>query len=210
VWTHPPLVPTRHRCSGPPSCLHVRVTRARRFTDGHRVEAKDINASVGATVKAGDAGVYTVDVDALAGPNFEFTGLVNYQKFLVGGSAKVNTTFLAENPSAAGAASLADVGALVGYKTSDFTVAAQSKGFFSGVGLSLFHKASDTVTAGASVAFPVSGDKPFVRLALLACVAPRCGTGVYSWVCVFVCGRGGGRAWWTSFVVLACLRWDVL
>ncbi len=50
-----------------------------RFTDGSRVDSKDINAAFGATFKTGDLGTYTVDADVLAGPNFDITGLVNYK-----------------------------------------------------------------------------------------------------------------------------------
>ena len=50
-----------------------------RFTDGSRAEAKDINASFGATYKGDAAGTYTLDADLLAGPNFDLSGLVKYK-----------------------------------------------------------------------------------------------------------------------------------
>jgi len=129
-----------------------------KFTDGTRADAKDIKASFGAVVNGGDAGTYTVDADVLDGPSFDFTGLVNYRNFLIGGSAKVNTTFLAEPKADAQAVALADVGVLAGYKAKDFTFAAQTKKNFDAADVTLYHAVSDKATAGALVTVPIHGN----------------------------------------------------
>jgi len=128
-----------------------------KFTDGTRADAKDIKAAVGATVKAGDLGVYTVDAEVLDGPAFDFTGLVSYKSFLVGGTAKVNTTFLGEQKADGSAIALGNLGVLAGYRGADFTLAAQTKKNFEAVDLSVVHAASDKLTSAALVTFPLAG-----------------------------------------------------
>lgn len=129
-----------------------------KFTDGSRVDSKDINAAFGATFKTGDLGTYTVDADVLAGPNFDITGLVNYKNFLIGGSTKVTTSLLTDAGAAAGGVGVADFGALVGYQGADFTAAVQSKKL-DAFNVSVLHKASDKLTVATLAG--VSNSKPF-------------------------------------------------
>lgn len=105
------------RVSHVPSCCHCL-----RFTDGHRADAKDINASFGAVIKGGDAGTHTVDVDVLAGPNITAASLFQYKGFLLGGTASLNTTLLHDAGSGA-PVTLAGVGALAGVQKGDLTAA---------------------------------------------------------------------------------------
>lgn len=118
-----------------------------KFTDGSRAAGAKVSASVGATYKSADFGVYTVDADALEGPTFDVTGLFNYKGVLIGASTKVNTTVLAEDKSA-GAVSVADYGVLLGYTTPDYTAFAQTNKGFDNVDVALTHAASKSLTAG--------------------------------------------------------------
>lgn len=130
-----------------------------KFTDGHRADAKDINASFGAVIKGGDAGTHTVDVDVLSGPNITAASLFQYKGFLLGATASLNTTLLHDSGSGA-PVTLAGVGALAGVQKGDLTAAVASTDFFSGAVGTVVHKASDTITYGALLKFPVTSDKP--------------------------------------------------
>ena len=67
-------------------------------------------------------GTWTVDADILDGPVFDVTALLDFKGFLVGGSTKVTTGFV---KGGADGVNVADLSLLAGYKTSDFTLAAQ-------------------------------------------------------------------------------------
>lgn len=115
-----------------------------KFTDGSRASGAKTTASLGATYKAGDFGVFTVDVDALEGPNFEFSDLLKYNGVLAGASAKFTTNFLGGDKAPAFSFS----SFLLGYQTADYTVFAQATGALDSVDVGLTQSASDKLTAG--------------------------------------------------------------
>eukprot|EP00353_Schmidingerella_taraikaensis_P012496 CAMPEP_0185578258 /NCGR_PEP_ID=MMETSP0434-20130131/12426_1 /TAXON_ID=626734 ORGANISM="Favella taraikaensis, Strain Fe Narragansett Bay" /NCGR_SAMPLE_ID=MMETSP0434 /ASSEMBLY_ACC=CAM_ASM_000379 /LENGTH=301 /DNA_ID=CAMNT_0028196017 /DNA_START=32 /DNA_END=937 /DNA_ORIENTATION=+ len=133
-------------------------------TDGSRSSGADISAGIGAVYKD-DAFTVTADADVINGPNFDFTGVFAYQGFLVGGATKVSTNFLSaadaaskdSKDAAAAPVAVSDYNVLLGYKTSDFTVAAQTTKALSHVDVTLLHTASKDLEAGTIASFDVKG-----------------------------------------------------
>jgi len=139
-----------------------------KFQDGSRASGADITASVGAVYTDSDnALTLTADADILDGPKFDFSGVFGYQGFLVGGSASVATSLLASGDAAAKDAKdaapvgLSNYNVLLGYRSGDYTLAAQTEDSLSKASVSLVHNASDALSTGAIAGFDVSGSSAF-------------------------------------------------
>lgn len=132
-----------------------------KFTEGSRASTAANDATLGLVHTTGDV-TFTLDAELVNGPTFDASALFKYEGFLVGATAQVNTNLGSDAEKDASAVSLADYGALVGYRTDDFTLAANATKALSHVDLSLHHKASSALTAGFIAGFDVAGgSKPF-------------------------------------------------
>lgn len=122
-----------------------------KFTDGSRAAGADaITAVVGAEIKSGKA-FTTFDVDAIK-QSVAFTTLVAYKDFLLGASAKI-TTDSGVKP--------ADYGVLVGYKTKEYTVSAETEAKLAGLKATFYHVSSPTLTTAAIARMPLTGGSAY-------------------------------------------------
>jgi hypothetical protein len=137
-----------------------------KFTEGSRAASASNDATLGVVYKSSGSvnAVFTADAELVNGPNFDFSALFNFNGVLVGGATSVNTTFAkaGDAKDSDKSVAVADYNALLGYRTDDFTLAAQTTKALSHVDVSLLHNASDSVTAGFIASFDrAGGSKPF-------------------------------------------------
>lgn len=113
----------------------------------HKKADSGIKAVIGAEVKQ-SFGMFTADFDAID-LAVTLTGAVNYSGAILGASAKV--AGLAESPA------LSAYDLILGYKSADFTIAAQTDSKLANVSLGYFHDVSPEIKFATLAHFPTPG-----------------------------------------------------